>query len=102
MTYTIGDHSEVIGGYYSFVEIGSDCDYVPEITFSGLPDFIVHNTGSQDFTIPATNDLALAGVYEVLITSKITYLTSATDLTPIEFEATVSLTITLINPCLST
>lgn len=64
MTYIIGDE-KVTAGFYNFIEVGSDCDYPEHITVTNLPDFITHNEESQDFTIAFTEDLNLAGTYQV-------------------------------------
>ena len=60
----IGDN-EMTGGFYNFVQIGSDCNYDEVVTIKDLPIFVNHNAITQDFTIPFTDKLVLAGLFVV-------------------------------------
>ena len=57
-------------GQYAF-EQNPLCGYPETITVTGLPAFASHNAVPHDFTVPATSDLALIGVYPVTLRSEI-------------------------------
>ena len=66
-----------------------------------LPDFVTHNVGTSDFTIPQNVDLSLIGSYTVTIRSEIQVpddytLTSYTTMF-VEYDFEI-----LIQPCLVT
>ena len=57
-------------GFYVFDE-DPVCNYPESVTLTDLPNFVTHNEGSSDFTIPQTGDLSLLGEYPVTIRSEI-------------------------------
>ena len=68
MTYRIGNPAQRGGNYEYFIS-GSCQNYAQTIALTGLPEFVTHNEESQDFTIEYTEDVTLAGIYEVTISS---------------------------------
>ena len=55
-------------GFYEFDE-DPVCNYPETVTLTNLPNFVIHNEESSDFTIPQTGDLSLLGQYTVTIRS---------------------------------
>ena len=55
---------------YSFVE-DPVCKYPETVTLENLPDFVVHNVETNDFSIALNRDLSLIGSYTVTIRSEI-------------------------------
>lgn len=99
LTYIIGDDSK-IGGFYNFAEELSNCQYPTSTEVIDLPDFATHDPDTQSFRVEYTDDLDLDAIYQVTITSTMTFPTSATGLTPpSSVSATTSFEILLINPC---
>ena len=70
MTYRIGNPTQKGGNYEYFID-DSCKNYAQTIALTGLPGFVTHNEESQDFTIDYTEDVTLAGIYEVTISSVI-------------------------------
>ena len=76
LSYFIRDVS-LTDGPYAYEQIPA-CGYPETITVTNLPAFAQHNTATQDFTIPQTNDLTLIGQYTVTLRSEISVPTDYT------------------------
>ena len=70
ISYNIGEESLVNVGVYNFLE-DPGCDYPETVTLTNLPDFVIHNESTSDFTLPKNSDLDLIGEYTVTIRSEI-------------------------------
>ena len=69
ISYNIGAPS-LTSLKYSFVE-DPPCSYPETVTLVNLPDFVMHNESTSDFTISQNSDLSLIGSYPVTIRSEI-------------------------------
>ena len=64
-----------------------------------MPDFLVHNSDTSDFTVAYLDDMSLAGIYNIEITSTIQFPTSATDPTLLYVSESTDFEVILIDPC---
>ena len=62
---------------YIFVE-DPICQYPETVTLTNLPEFIVHNEDTSDFTLAKNTNLSIIGSYIVTIKSEIQVPTDAT------------------------
>ena len=69
ISYNIGA-PDLTSESYSFIE-DPECNYPETVTLINLPDFVIHNEATSDFTIPSNSDLSLIGSYTVTIRSEI-------------------------------
>ena len=99
ISYTVNDPAWTTFSY-SFVQANS-CGYPETIIVDNPADFITHNEIARDFTV-ATSQRGDAQVHTIVLSSSISVFDDFTLTTKSEHSAQQELTVTVIDPCLTT